>query len=377
MNVAQSPVDPDAVAVARALAPRIAARAAAADRGEATLAPDIDDLRMAGLLRAPLGPAAGGVGLCWATGAVAEGVDVLRLLGRANLAVARLYEGHVNAVKLVVLYGEPGTQARVARAVRGGALMGVWGADGARPVTVRAEAGALRLDGAKRFASGLGLVSLAVLSAADADGAGRLVVAPADDAGRHDATAWRVGGMRATASGDFDASGLTLARDALLGGPGDYFREPHFHGGVWRYAAAQLGGLEALVEAMRADLAARGRLADPHQAVRFARGAMACETARLWVRDAALTVEAPGAGPDAAARAVLARLVVERAASETMTEVDRALGAASHFLDHPVERLRRDLAFYLRQAAPDGALHAASLTLAAQACAVGDFWAAP
>lgn len=377
MNLARHGAVPDAVASARALAPRIAARAGAADRGEATLAPDIEDLRAAGLLRAPLDPVEGGVCLCRPAGAVADGVDVLRLLGRANMAVARLYEGHVNAVKLVMLHGVPDTRARVGPAVHDGALMAVWGADGARPVTVRGDGARLRLDGAKRFASGLGLASLAVLSATDADGAIRLVLAPADDPGRHDAAAWRVSGMRATASGAFDASGLTLAPDALPGGPGDFHREPHFHGGVWRFAAAQLGGLEALVEAMRADLAARGRLSDPRQAARFAGGAVACETARLWVREAALTVEAPGAGPDCAARAVLARLVVERAASETMAETDRALGAASHFLDHPVERLRRNPPFHLRQAAPDGALQSASETLAAQPRAVGDFWTVP
>lgn len=365
----------DVVASVRALAPAVAARAEAADRGEATLAPDIDALRAAGLLQAPLDLDAGGVGLCWRGRAVAQGMDVLRVLGRANLAVARLYEGHVNAVKLVMVYGAPATQAQVGRAVRDGALMGVWGADGARPVTIRIAGDRVRLDGGKRFASGLGLVSLAVISGADADGATRLVVAPVDDPGRADLSTWRVSGMRATASGDFDPSGLSLDGDALLGGPDAYHREPHFQGGVWRYAAAQLGGIEALVEAMRIELAARGRLSDPHQAARFARGAMACETARLWVRDAALTVEAPGAPPNSATRSMLARLVVERAASETMTDVDRALGAASFFTDHPVERLRRDLVFYLRQAAPDGALHASAVALAARPGAVGDFWA--
>ncbi|WP_144185774.1 acyl-CoA dehydrogenase family protein [Elioraea rosea] len=376
MKLASPVAHRDFVASVRAIAPRIAARATAADQGEMTLAADIDDLRINGVLRAPLSAVAGGVGLCWHPSAVADGVDVLRLLGRANLAVARLFEGHVNAVKLVKLYGAPTTQARVAQAVRAGALMGVWGADGARPVTVRARGDRFVLDGAKRFASGLGLVSIAVLSAADADGASRLIVVPADDPARADTATWRVSGMRATASGDFDATGLALHHDALLGGPDDFHREPHFHGGVWRYAAAQLGGLEALVEAMRVDLAASGRLADPHQAARFARGAMACETARLWVREAAMTVEAPGASPDSATRSVLARLAVERAAIETMTEVDRALGAASYFTDHPVERLRRDLSFYLRQAAPDRALHVASEMLAARSGPVGDFWAA-
>lgn len=366
----------DAVAAARAIAPRIAARAGAADRGDTTLAPDMNDLRTARLLIAPLDTEVGGVGLCWQAGAVAQGVEVLRILGRANLAVARLFEGHVNAVKLVMLYGTPQIRDTVGQSVKEGALMGVWGADGARPLTVRTDGARVLLDGTKRFASGLGLVSLAVLSATDDAGANRLIVAPVEDAGRADVTSWRVSGMRATASGDFDATGLVLRHSALLGEAGDYHREPHFAGGVWRYAAAQLGGLEALVDALRADLAARGRLSDPHQAARFARGVMACETARLWIQEAALAVETPGAAPETATRSVLARLVVERGAVETMTDADRALGTAAHFTDHPVERLRRDLGFYLRQASPDEALHTAAAALAARTGSVGNFWTA-
>lgn len=375
MKLASFSTAPDSVAALRAIIPRISARAAAADKGETTLSADIDDLHNAGLLQAPLSVALGGCGLCWQAGAVADGVDVLRLLGRANLAVARLFEGHVNAVKLVMLYGEPDTQACIARALRGGALMGVWGADGARPVTFRIDADRVLLDGQKRFASGLGLVSLAVLSGKTADGATRLVVAPADDPSRCDATPWQVSGMRATASGDFDASGLTLAHTAILGGPDEYHREPHFHGGVWRYAAAQLGGIEALVEEMRSTLAAQNRLSDPHQAARFARGVMACETARLWVGKAAQAVEMPGARASTATQSVLARLVVEHAATETMAEMDRALGTVSFFAGHPVERIRRDLSFYLRQAAPDAALHRAAMALADHDSPVGDFWA--
>ncbi len=374
MKLAAFPPLPDLVAAMRSIAPKIASRAHAADQGSATLAEDIDDLGAASLLRAPLDVASGGCGLCWQAGAVDDGVDVLRLLGRANLAVARLFEGHVNAVKLVMLYGDRVTRGSVARAVRGGALMGVWGADGAPPLTITDDGDRLRLDGQKRFASGLGLVSLAVLSGKTADGATRLVVVPSDDPRRADITPWQVSGMRATASGTFDASGMMLDRTAYLGGPEEYHIEPHFHGGVWRYAAAQLGGIEALVEAMRRDLAAQDRLSDPHQAARFARAVIACETARLWVAKAAQAVEGPGAEAATATQSVLARLVVERTATDTMTEIDRALGTASFFTGHPAERIRRDLSFYLRQAAPDAALHRAAMAMADMPGQVGDFW---
>ncbi|MBQ2260030.1 MAG: hypothetical protein II336_01530 [Loktanella sp.] len=234
----------------------------------------------------------------------------------------------------------------------------------------------LHLSGQKRFASGLGLVSLAVISGETADGATRLVMAPADDTRRAHPTPWQVSGMRATLSGNFDAGGLRLSRHAFLGGPDDYHREPHFHGGVWRYAAAQLGGIEALVEAMRSDLAAQDRLSDPHQAVRFAHGVMACETARLWIEKAAFAVEMRDADPTTATQSVMARLIVERAATTTISDVDRALGSASFFSGHAVERIRRDLSFYLRQAAPDAALQRVAAALAETAGPVGDFWTA-
>lgn len=366
-----APVDP--VAVVRALASGIAARAAAADRGDASLAPDIAALRDAGVLRAALPARFGGLGLACAGPGLAPGAEVLRRLGRANLAVARLFEGHLNAVKLVMLYaGEP-TRAQVAAAVAAGALMGVWGADGAAPVRVQADPAGWRLNGVKAYASGLGLVALAVISATDDLGVW-LMLAPVDDPARADPAPWRVAGMRATASGAFDTTGLVVAADARIGPADVYYREPHFQGGVWRYAAAQVGGIEALVEAMRQDLARRGRLDDPHQAARFGRAVLAAETARAMVDLAAHAVEAPGAAPGTATRSVLARLAVERAACDAMAEVDRALGASAHFLDHPVERLRRDLGFYIRQANPDGAMADAARAMAALPAPVGDFW---
>ena len=58
--------------------------------------------------------------------------------------------------------------------------------------------------------------------------------------------------------------------------------------------------------------------------------------------------------------AILARLVTAEAAVAVMNDVDQALGAASFATTHPVDRIRRDLSFYIRQADPDGLGHAAT-----------------
>lgn len=359
------PLRPLAAARA-ALWERIAQRADASERSE-DLGPEIAELDAAGLLTAPLPLHKGGEGL----GTTAEGAlpafEVLRALGRSNLSLARLYEGHVNALRLIALYGAAETRAAVQEAVRGGALLGVWGADDGERVRIRRTDRGFRLTGAKRFASGLGLVSLAVVTALPQDEERpQLVLVPADDATRADPAAWTASGMRATQSGRYELDGVIVGPDALLGAPGDYLREPHFEGGTWRYCAAHLGGAEALLAAMVARLTDRDRAEDPHQEVRIAAAARACETARLWVKQAAERVESGAGDPQqAAAYALLARETTQECCLTVIRAVDDALGTAACDTRDPVERMRRDLGLFIRQAAPDAKRSRAVRTLIA------------
>jgi alkylation response protein AidB-like acyl-CoA dehydrogenase len=52
----------------------------------------------------------------------------------------------------------------------------------------------------------------------------------------------------------------------------------------------------------------------------------------------------------------LARLAVERAGLDLMELVHRSVGLQGFMRPHPIERVLRDLATYLRQPAPDRAL---------------------
>lgn len=334
-----------------------AAIAARADEAEQTadLGPDMARLAETGLLAAPLPVANGGRGLGTESTSTAEACAVLRALGRANLSLARLFEGHVNAVKLVALYGGAATRERVFAAVREGALLGVWGADDRTPVAMAPSAEGWRLTGAKRFASGLGLVREAVVIAARPDSDGpQLLLAPVADAARAEPEAWTASGMRATLSGRYDFGGVTVDAAALLGEPGDYLREPHFEGGTWRYAAAQLGGAEALCAAMIARLTASGRAEHPIQEARIGEAVRSCETARLWVEAAAHKVEGGGGAPEgAAAYALFAREVTQESCLAVIRVVEDALGTAAYDSRDPIERMRRDLGLYVRQAAPD------------------------
>ena len=308
--------------------------------------------------------------------------DALRALGRGDLALARLWEGHANAVKLVALHADAPLRRLAFDRVRAGALLGVWGAPGADPLRVASTgADGWRLAGAKAYASGLGLVSLAIVSVADPEvpGASRLLLVDVDDPERQEPGEWRASGMRATRSGNYRFDGLALDPVRVLGAPGVYEREPWFQGGTWRYSAAHVGGMETLLDEALAHLAARGREADPHQRARLGRGAALVAGARALVERAALEVE--GADPDdagacarAVALALLARELVEAHAVELLALVERSLGMAAHERGTRVERLRRDLGLYLRQAAPDAKLAQAASTLAEDSRSVGTLW---
>ena len=355
--------DPDrAEAALRA----IAARADAADRGCASLDRDLAALRDAGLLEA-LERA------CLPGGDTAAAVALLRRLGRVSLPVGRLVEGHLNALRLVAVYGTPDQRARVG--VQGGQVapvLGVWGADGAPPVRIAETVGSrLRLTGSKRFCSGLGIVSRAVVTAADATGAPQMVLADVRDPARADPGDWQVSGMRATLSGGFDFEGV-LAEP--LGAPGDFLREPHFEGGIWRYLALKTGAIEALAEAVRARIAGKPEGGGELDQARLMKAVAAAHTARMWTEAAAAAAEAPGADAGAIPLVLTARESVEGCAQEVLGIADRALGTAGFRQGCPADLLRRDLSFYLRQADLDGKLRRAARATLNHARPVGEQW---
>ncbi|MGB3739954.1 MAG: acyl-CoA dehydrogenase [Pontixanthobacter sp.] len=349
----------------------IGANAASQDHDDGNLHADIVMLHAAGWLSACLPTALGGKGWgCEWTG-LPDAIAALRLMGYANLATARLFEGHMNAVKLIALHAPSATAERIAREVAGGALLGVWGAD--RPdhrVVVEPAGDSFVLQGHKQFASGLGVVSHAVITAATPGEAGatQLILAPVGDPAASDPTPWRMAGMQATRSGHYRFDGLRVTRDDFLGAPDVYFREPFFEGGIWRYCAAHAGGAEALYDAWQHHLVERNRINDPIQRSRLIDAMKAIGTANLWVDHAARSVEHPDAldadnAANGVATALIAREMTEVGCLAVIALAEKALGMAAHMHGSPIERIRRDLRLYLCQAAPDAKHHRIGDTL--------------
>ena len=346
-------------AAARAVARRAAERADALDREGGFPAEDVADAHAAGLLVATLPVALGGAGLD-APGMAPDLADLLAQIGHGSLALGRLYEGHVNALALVVRYAEPAIAERLARDACAGHLFGVWNTQPPAGGLGIAE-GEATLLGVKSFASGAGSVTRPLVTARRPDGRQQMMVVALEPGTRADLSGWRAHGMRASHSGILDFTGLPADPKGFVGGPDDYFAEPHFSGGAWRFAAVQLGGIEAVFDALRTHLRETGRGGDPHQAARLGEAAIAVETARLFVTRAARLASDPQADPDRViAYVALTRLAVERAGLDVLERAQRSVGLSGFLAPHPLERLTRDLATYLRQPGPDRALTGAA-----------------
>ena len=380
MSPLRRPAAPDpatAVAALRRILPEIAARAAALDHDGAFPAEDLAALHAAGLLRAPLPAAAGGHGLGTEPAGAAALAATLRLVGRASLPLGRLYEGHVNALRLVLRHGDPGQRAAAAHDALTGHLFAVWNTDAPDGTALRLHpepGGGLRLTGRKILCSGAGFAARALVTARAApEDPPQLLLVPLPPGQRADLSTWTAQGMRASASGAIDFTDLILPVNSRLGRPGAYEAQPDFSAGAWRFAAVQTGGIEALAEALRDHLRRTSRHADPHQAARLGQVAIAAETAHLWVEAAAQRAEA--ADPhDAEAYVNLARLAVERAALDVLELAQRSIGLMAFLRPNPAERIARDLATYLRQPGPDRALTAAAGHVAGAQPAFGDLW---
>jgi alkylation response protein AidB-like acyl-CoA dehydrogenase len=325
----------------------------------------------AGLTVAPLGRSLGGMGLGFESQSMADLLRLLRILGKGNLSVGRIYEGHVNGLQLIQTFANPDQVEHFAHNARGQKIFGVWNAEASdglkfRPLGDRKY----ELIGSKTFCSGAGYVLRPLVGGTLPDGQHQLCVVPMEQVKTQiDSSWWTATGMRASVSYKVDFSGVVLDDSWFIGNPNDYHREPWLTLGVVRFAAVQLGGAEGLVESTRNFLRKLGRTTDPYQVARLGQMALAVESGRLWLESAAEKARAfaPIFGGDAAAKqtvpkltvyANLVRTAIEQAAMEVMKNAERCVGTRGLLPPEPAERIIRDLRLYLRQPCFDAALAA-------------------
>jgi alkylation response protein AidB-like acyl-CoA dehydrogenase len=332
---------------------------------------EFSQIEAAGLLTAPLRTELGGLGLGIESHTTHDLLQLLKQIGSGNLAVGRIYEGHVNALQLVQTFGTAAQIHSYAADAKKGHVFGVWNAEATDGVKFIPTAAGYQLSGSKTFCSGHGYVSRPIVGGALPDGTWQICIVPMEAVETIvDKSWWQPSGMRATASYKTDFSGVNITPKDLLGKPGEYLQQPWLTGGVVRFAAVQLGGAEALLNETRRYLQSLGRVKHPYQEERLGQMAIAVESGNLWLRGAAdklANYSSTFAGTLAeqktdqqiaqiVAYANMTRSAIEQICMEVIQLCERSVGTRGLLPEHPMERIIRDLSLYLRQPAHDAAI---------------------
>lgn len=267
--------------------------------------------------------------------------QALAAVGRSDLALAKLYEGHTDALAIV---RELGCHVEASP----DACWGVWAAEGPRSrVILEAGTGAPTLHGTKQWCSGARAVSHALVTAWSEQGA-QLVAVALDQPGLDISSSAIVGpGMAASETADITFHGATCQP---VGATGAYLsRSGFWHGGAG-VAACWYGGATAVADALRGAAAlAKGDA--------FARAALG--KVELWMHGAAAALREAArfvdAQPEADSRRVVyrARLATERAALRTLELAGGVLGPAAYCRDAAFARMAADLTVFVRQSHGD------------------------
>jgi alkylation response protein AidB-like acyl-CoA dehydrogenase len=354
--------------IARLARENFAPRADGYDRAATFPAEDFLDLFRAGL-HAPCVPEDyGGLGLGPGRRTYALWM-MTKTLARADMSLARCWEGHVNSqVLLSALANQEQKRRWFEGIVDRGDIWVAWSGEPQSKVPgqasnfgthLREVPGGFVLNGTKAYATSAGhaLRAILLINAAGPGGARHatgssdrllLLACNLDDPGvTFDASWWDPIGMRATVSYVVRFDEVFIAKENVIGRPGQYLSEAWQTRFSPHYAATFLGGAEAAYEYALASIKSQHRQDDPYVAHRVAQMSMNVETADLWLRhvaqlwDQARIEEAKVAG-------IRARCAVEKLAMEIIDHCVRACGARSLVKPSPVERIYRDLSIYVR-----------------------------
>ena len=280
-------------------------------------------------------------------GATAARFRVLAEIAARDLSLARLAEGHTDA--LAILH-----EAR--REARQGAY-GVWAAEppDARVRAERTPHGWV-LRGTKRYASGARGIARALVTAEASDG-GRLFDVALSDAGvRAVPDTWLAVGMAATDSVDVTFDGVVVPEDGAVGAPGFYLARHGFWRGAVGVAACWFGGALGAYRMLHARMAGAPASANEHQLAHLGAIAASIDTMQHALDGAAAAIDAEPADLAEAVReraarrrALLVRQVVEQGCQEVLARVGRASGSSALVHDREHARRAADLVVYLRQ----------------------------
>ena len=349
---------------------RFAPRAADYDQTATFPAEDFEDLFRAGLIAPVVPEAYGGGGLGPYRGDVFTLWMMTKEIAKADLSMARCWEGHVNS--LVLLDGMAAEEQK-ARWFKGVVERGdIWVAWSGEPqarapgetvrfgTTVEKVEGGYIVEGNKVFSTSAGGAQWAILLVNTAGPGGvrhataesldtQLLMACdlSDPTVEIDGSWWDPIGMRATVSYLVNFRRTFIPDANLIGYPGQYIKEGWQTCFIPHYAATFLGAAEAAYEYALKYVTTQNKVDDPYVQHHIGQMSVDVETAHLWLRHVARLWET-GKYREAQIAGSRARHVVEHLAEETVKRCIRACGARCLNRPSALERIYRDLSFYVR-----------------------------
>lgn len=309
---------------------------------------------------AGLGPHRGNVYTLWM---------MTKELAKADLSLARCWEGHVNSLVLLDGMADEGQKARwFEGVVRRGQKWVAWSgepqarAPGERlrfGTTLERVEGGYVVEGNKVFStSATGAEWAILLTSTAGPGGARHSRGPAeatllmacdlsDPTITTDGSWWDPIGMRATASHLVKFDRTFIPDENLIGYPGQYLLEGWQTCFIPHYAATFLGAAEAAYDFALEYVITQNKVEDPYVQHHIAQMSINVETAHLWLRHVAGMWEGDRRD-EAQVAGSRARHVIEHLAEDTVKRCIRACGARCLNRPSPLERIYRDLSFYVR-----------------------------
>lgn len=282
-------------------------------------------------------------------------------VGRANLSVGRIFEGHINALLLIETFGSDKQKTKYFSRAAEGKIFGIWNTERPFEGLHMNEVGPnLKLFGAKTFCSGALNIQHPIVTAKTKDGTQMVILDLDDDSGLiEDWSLWNPIGMCASVSCRIDFTDYEISRENMLGTFDDYYKDPYFSWGAVRFSVVQLGCAKAIVDSVVAHLNGQQRSNNPYQKMRLGKLAILMETADLWLKKASAIDEdhdADYSDREKVNFSNMMRTVTSEICEHTIALAEKSVGIQGVMRDHPLEQLTRDLRVYLKQAGPDAAL---------------------
>jgi alkylation response protein AidB-like acyl-CoA dehydrogenase len=260
-------------------------------------------------------------------------------LGKRSLSLARLAEGHFDAVAVL---------AEAGRRAQPGKIYGVWATEApGQNLSLARSSGKYLIDGARVFSVGAGLIDKALLTVLEPEH--RLVeidLHAAQGCIAIDESAWKTEALLETKTATVTFTRVEVSSEDFIGDAGWYLDRPGFWHGACGTAACWAGGAEGLMEYARAQKTHK----DPHTRVH-----LAAMMANVWAMQSLVTTAGeeidrrPADRVSAARRALALRHLVEQACSDVLRRFARAYGPYPLAMKEDVSERYQQLDLYLRQ----------------------------